>query len=195
MYAISSDYPVLATDTADIYNADANTITASTSRMRSKRAGASAISQSNGQIALASGYSDIATATPAPSEVYDIANDLFIPVNMSTNRAEAGVVQMGAEIHAIGGVTSSSYAMASSETFDGQSWVTGASLKQARSAASFIEWFAEEAKRIYGDVIDHPLPGKRIVVLKQPIGVVGSITPWNFPAAMITRKCAPAARS
>ncbi|HEY5701730.1 MAG TPA: NAD-dependent succinate-semialdehyde dehydrogenase, partial [Gammaproteobacteria bacterium] len=59
-------------------------------------------------------------------------------------------------------------------------------------AASFIEWFAEEAKRIYGDVIDHPLPGKRIVVLKQPIGVVASITPWNFPAAMITRKCAPA---
>ncbi len=59
-------------------------------------------------------------------------------------------------------------------------------------AASFIEWFAEEAKRIYGDVIDHPLPGKRILVLKQPIGVVASITPWNFPAAMITRKCAPA---
>ena len=59
-------------------------------------------------------------------------------------------------------------------------------------AASFIEWFGEEAKRIYGDVIDHPLPGKRIVVLKQPIGVVASITPWNFPAAMITRKCAPA---
>jgi succinate-semialdehyde dehydrogenase/glutarate-semialdehyde dehydrogenase len=59
-------------------------------------------------------------------------------------------------------------------------------------AASFIEWFAEEAKRIYGDVMDHPLPGKRIVVLKQPIGVVASITPWNFPAAMITRKCAPA---
>ncbi len=59
-------------------------------------------------------------------------------------------------------------------------------------AASFIEWFAEEAKRVYGDVIDHPLPGRRIVVLKQPIGVVVSITPWNFPAAMITRKCAPA---
>ena len=59
-------------------------------------------------------------------------------------------------------------------------------------AASFIEWFAEEAKRVYGDVIGHPLPGKRIVVLKQPIGVVACITPWNFPAAMITRKCAPA---
>jgi succinate-semialdehyde dehydrogenase/glutarate-semialdehyde dehydrogenase len=59
-------------------------------------------------------------------------------------------------------------------------------------AASFIEWFAEEGKRVYGDVINHPLPGKRIVVIKQPIGVVASITPWNFPAAMITRKCAPA---
>ena len=72
----------------------------------------------------------------------------------------------------------------------------GKPLAEARGevayAASFIEWFAEEAKRIYGDVIDHPLPGKRIVVLKQPIGVVASITPWNFPAAMITRKCAPA---
>ncbi len=60
-------------------------------------------------------------------------------------------------------------------------------------AASFVEWFAEEAKRVYGDVIDHPLGGgRRIVVLKQPIGVCAAITPWNFPAAMITRKCAPA---
>jgi succinate-semialdehyde dehydrogenase/glutarate-semialdehyde dehydrogenase len=58
--------------------------------------------------------------------------------------------------------------------------------------ASFIEWFAEEAKRVYGDVMPHPLHGRRIVVLKQPIGVVAAITPWNFPAAMITRKCAPA---
>jgi len=59
-------------------------------------------------------------------------------------------------------------------------------------AASFIEWFAEEAKRVYGDVIGDPTPGSRILVYKQPIGVVASITPWNFPAAMITRKCAPA---
>jgi len=58
--------------------------------------------------------------------------------------------------------------------------------------ASFIEWFAEEAKRVYGDVIPEPLPGRRIVVIKQPIGVVAAITPWNFPIAMITRKCAPA---
>ena len=58
--------------------------------------------------------------------------------------------------------------------------------------AAFIEWFGEEAKRIYGDVIPQNVPGRRIVVIKQPVGVVGAITPWNFPNAMITRKCAPA---
>jgi succinate-semialdehyde dehydrogenase / glutarate-semialdehyde dehydrogenase len=59
-------------------------------------------------------------------------------------------------------------------------------------AASFIEWFAEEAKRIYGDVIPGHQPDKRILVLRQPVGVVAAITPWNFPAAMITRKAGPA---
>ncbi len=58
--------------------------------------------------------------------------------------------------------------------------------------ASFVEWFAEEAKRVYGETIPGHQPDKRIMVLKQPIGVVGSITPWNFPNAMITRKAAPA---
>jgi len=58
--------------------------------------------------------------------------------------------------------------------------------------ASYVEWFAEEAKRIYGDVIPGHQPDKRIVVMKQPVGVVGSITPWNFPNAMIARKVAPA---
>ncbi|WP_366556317.1 NADP-dependent succinate-semialdehyde dehydrogenase [Aquibaculum sediminis] len=58
--------------------------------------------------------------------------------------------------------------------------------------ASFIEWFAEEAKRIYGDVIPQHQSDKRIVVVKQPVGVVGAITPWNFPNAMITRKAGPA---
>lgn len=58
--------------------------------------------------------------------------------------------------------------------------------------ASFIEWFAEEAKRIYGDVIPHDKPGRRLVVIKQAIGVVAAITPWNFPNAMITRKVGPA---
>jgi len=59
-------------------------------------------------------------------------------------------------------------------------------------AASFIEWFAEEAKRLYGDVIPGHQADKRIVVLRQPVGVVAAITPWNFPAAMITRKAGPA---
>lgn len=58
--------------------------------------------------------------------------------------------------------------------------------------ASYIEWFAEEAKRIYGDLIPGHQPDKRIMVQKQPVGVVGSITPWNFPNAMIARKVAPA---
>ncbi len=59
-------------------------------------------------------------------------------------------------------------------------------------AASFLEWFAEEAKRVYGDTIPAPQPDKRILVLKQPVGVVACITPWNFPLAMITRKAGPA---
>ncbi len=59
-------------------------------------------------------------------------------------------------------------------------------------AASFIEWFGEEGKRIYGDVIPSPQTDRRLVVLKQPVGVCAAITPWNFPAAMITRKVGPA---
>jgi succinate-semialdehyde dehydrogenase / glutarate-semialdehyde dehydrogenase len=59
-------------------------------------------------------------------------------------------------------------------------------------AASFLEWFAEEGKRLYGDVIPGHQVDKRILVLRQPIGVVAAITPWNFPAAMITRKAGPA---
>jgi len=58
--------------------------------------------------------------------------------------------------------------------------------------ASYVEWFAEEAKRVYGDTIPMSQKGKRIVVLKEPVGVCAAITPWNFPSAMITRKAAPA---
>lgn len=72
----------------------------------------------------------------------------------------------------------------------------GKPLAEARGeimyGASFIEWFAEEARRIYGDVIPGHAPDKRIVVVKQPIGVVAAVTPWNFPNAMITRKAGPA---
>ena len=72
----------------------------------------------------------------------------------------------------------------------------GKPLTEARGevayAASFIEWFAEEGKRLYGEIIPGHQPDKRIVVLRQPVGVVAAITPWNFPAAMITRKAGPA---
>ena len=72
----------------------------------------------------------------------------------------------------------------------------GKPLAEARGeiayAASFVEWFGEEAKRVYGDLVPTHAAGKRVLVQKQPIGVVGAITPWNFPSAMITRKCAPA---
>lgn len=59
-------------------------------------------------------------------------------------------------------------------------------------SASFLEWFSEEAKRIYGDTIPSPHPDQRIVVIKQPIGVCAAITPWNFPSAMVTRKAGAA---
>ncbi len=72
----------------------------------------------------------------------------------------------------------------------------GKPLAEARGeiayGANYIEWFAEEAKRIYGDTIPGPTPDRRIVVIKQPVGVVAAVTPWNFPSSMITRKAAPA---
>jgi succinate-semialdehyde dehydrogenase/glutarate-semialdehyde dehydrogenase len=66
------------------------------------------------------------------------------------------------------------------------------SLGEVLYGASFVEWFAEEAKRVYGDTIPMGQEGKRIIVIKQPVGVCAAITPWNFPSAMITRKAAPA---
>jgi len=63
---------------------------------------------------------------------------------------------------------------------------------EIRYGASYIRWFAEEARRIYGDTIPHPSQDKRLVCIKQPVGVVACITPWNFPNAMLTRKIAPA---
>jgi succinate-semialdehyde dehydrogenase/glutarate-semialdehyde dehydrogenase len=72
----------------------------------------------------------------------------------------------------------------------------GKPLAEARAevayAASFYEWFAEEGKRVYGDTIPPPTPDRRILVLKEPVGVTAGITPWNFPSAMVTRKSAPA---
>ena len=72
----------------------------------------------------------------------------------------------------------------------------GKPLAEARGeiayGAAFVEWFSEEGKRVYGETIPAPGPDKRIVVIKQPVGVVAAITPWNFPSSMITRKAAPA---
>jgi len=72
----------------------------------------------------------------------------------------------------------------------------GKPLAEARGeigyAASFIQWFAEEAKRVYGETVPAPIASQRIVVVKEPVGVCAAITPWNFPAAMITRKAGPA---
>lgn len=72
----------------------------------------------------------------------------------------------------------------------------GKPLAEARAelanAASYLEWFAEEGRRAYGDVIPTPQAGRRILVLKEPVGVCAAITPWNFPSAMVTRKVAPA---
>ena len=72
----------------------------------------------------------------------------------------------------------------------------GKSLAEAKGEANFsaayVRWFAEEAERVYGDVIPSPWPGRRILVTKEPVGVVGAITPWNFPSSMIARKLGPA---
>ena len=72
----------------------------------------------------------------------------------------------------------------------------GKPLAEARGevayGASFIEWFAEEGKRVYGETIPAPSADRRLIVLRQPVGVIAAITPWNFPVAMITRKVAPA---
>ncbi|KAK2882422.1 hypothetical protein FQN49_000374 [Arthroderma sp. PD_2] len=75
-------------------------------------------------------------------------------------------------------------------------WENGKPMADAKGevnyAASFFEWFSEEAPRVYGDTIPATVPGNRIMTIKEPVGVCGFITPWNFPAAMITRKIAPA---
>jgi succinate-semialdehyde dehydrogenase/glutarate-semialdehyde dehydrogenase len=75
-------------------------------------------------------------------------------------------------------------------------WENGKPLADAKGevtyAANFFEWFSEEAPRVYGDTIPASVPGNRVVTIKEPVGVAGLITPWNFPAAMITRKIGPA---
>ena len=64
--------------------------------------------------------------------------------------------------------------------------------REVAFATGYFSWFAEEARRVYGEIVPPPVSGKRLWVLRQPLGVVGAITPWNFPATMVTRKIAPA---
>ncbi|KAK3062941.1 hypothetical protein LTS18_003059, partial [Coniosporium uncinatum] len=75
-------------------------------------------------------------------------------------------------------------------------WENGKPFADAKGevsyAASFFQWFSEEAPRVYGDTIPATVPGNRVFTIKEPVGVCGLITPWNFPAAMITRKFGPA---
>ena len=68
----------------------------------------------------------------------------------------------------------------------------GESKSELQHAAAYIEWYAEEAKRVYGETIPSPSVDRRMLVIKQPVGVVGTITPWNFPASMVARKISPA---
>ena len=64
--------------------------------------------------------------------------------------------------------------------------------KEVTFAAGYFSWFAEEARRVYGEIVPSPFSNKRLWVIKQPLGVVAAITPWNFPSTMVTRKIAPA---
>ena len=66
------------------------------------------------------------------------------------------------------------------------------SLGELAYGNSFLDWFAEEARRVYGELIPSPVPNRELMVIKRPIGVAGLITPWNFPLAMITRKAGAA---
>lgn len=124
-YTYANNQPVVHTS-VDIYSGDSNTIAASTRAMTQPRCDGEAYAQPNGQILFASGYRSIATADPALSEVYDIANDLFIPVNVIEPRAEAALAVIDSKVHGIGGVTSSSVSLASVEQFDGQTWSAAA---------------------------------------------------------------------
>lgn len=114
------------------------------------------------------------------------AQEALGPWSALTGKARAGILRKWFEL-----ITAHTEDLAQLITAE-----CGKPLAEARGevtyGASFVEWFGEEAKRIYGDVIPSHAAGKRILVLKQPIGVVAAITPWNFPVAMITRKVAPA---
>lgn len=134
-YTFSNNQPVVSR-TADVYSADSNTIARSNGLMSTPRCEGEAYTQQNGQIIFASGYRSIGAALPAPSEVYDIANDLFIPVNAVEDRAEASLAVVNSTIYAIGGVSGTPATLASVERFDGQTWSQAGTLLRPRQAGS-----------------------------------------------------------
>ncbi|MBX3472559.1 MAG: IPT/TIG domain-containing protein [Planctomycetes bacterium] len=134
-YGFSSGQPVVSR-TADVYSGDSNTIAPTSGLMSTPRAGGEAYAQQNGQVLFASGYRSVGAALPAPSEVYDIANDLFIPVAMGVERAEASLAVINSSIHALGGADDAGASLASAELFDGQSWSTFGNLLRPRQAAT-----------------------------------------------------------
>jgi succinate-semialdehyde dehydrogenase/glutarate-semialdehyde dehydrogenase len=114
------------------------------------------------------------------------ANRAFLPWSKKTGKERAGILRRWFDL-----MMSNQEDLARLMTLE-----QGKPLTESRGevayAAAFLEWFGEEAKRIYGDTIPQHQADKRIVVIKQPVGVVACITPWNFPLAMITRKVGPA---
>lgn len=134
-YTFSSGQPVVSR-TTDIYSADSNTIAASTGIMSTPRCDGEAYAQANGQIIFASGYRSLGAGLSAPSEVYDIANDVFIPVSAVEDRAEASLAIVSSAIYAVGGVNDTPAALASVERFDGQTWSQAGTLTRTRQASS-----------------------------------------------------------
>ncbi|MBW8881250.1 MAG: aldehyde dehydrogenase family protein, partial [Asticcacaulis sp.] len=123
------------------------------------------------------------------------ASDRFAVLNPATGKALCYVQAQGAaETEAA--VTAADAAFPAWSKLTNKARSVGRPIKETRGevtyGASFIEWFAEEAKRAYGRTIPATLPGKHLQTIKQPVGVCAAITPWNFPISMITRKVAPA---
>ncbi|MFO7747473.1 MAG: NAD-dependent succinate-semialdehyde dehydrogenase [Orrella sp.] len=122
----------------------------------------------------------------ATAQAIEAANNAWPAWRALTGKARAGILRKWFDL-----ITAHTEDLARIMTTE-----QGKPMAEARGevayGASFVEWFAEQAKRIMGDTIDAPLSNTRILVLKEPIGVCAAITPWNFPIAMITRKIAPA---
>jgi succinate-semialdehyde dehydrogenase/glutarate-semialdehyde dehydrogenase len=148
-----------------------------------------------------SGDPTLAVRNPANGEVVGHIPDLGADAtHRAIDAAEAALPQWRALPAARRSSLLEDWYMAISQTTDDLAKILtveqGKPLAEARGeisyGAGFVKWFAEEAKRVYGETIPSPTPDRRILVLKEPVGVCAAITPWNFPNAMITRKVAPA---